>query len=442
MKNNKLLSIFSLALIGGVLVSCSKNEVLSFEILRPSYLDLKAQFRASSAGAAGSSNVYIDENGQIITINDPNDPSVSAVQELEITEPVISMFYSDFQRERFNETKQLKVSVKPVYARTGTITWESSNPAVASVDANGLVTALTEGTSVITATSENGSSASSRIVVNNTNCTLSEAAKSIYKIAQVQASSEFTKPGVVYTREVFDERRVIGGETTSHQLADVRLYASKPDAYFRYHFIDNESMTAGGNMVPYEAQYLMYTTPEYYSYIFNLGNGKANYMVIDQGFLIKDNKSPLDGLGEVLGSFFTSGAGIMSSQFEDALGADEIKKEEFNTDAKYWGSFGENSGQFAYYQVEKDLTATVSIDQEDSLGIPGGTEVTVKNQARCLWENNLLSYKHIEQIFEYELDGQQCTYEIVGDMYYQTENVKLLWPNLNECSLVDSIGDL
>ena len=49
-------------------------------------------------------------------------------------------------------TVQLKTSIQPVVLDDQTVTWESSDPSVATVDENGLVTAVALGTTVITAT--------------------------------------------------------------------------------------------------------------------------------------------------------------------------------------------------------------------------------------------------------------------------------------------------
>ncbi|MBR5176415.1 MAG: leucine-rich repeat protein [Bacteroidales bacterium] len=57
-------------------------------------------------------------------------------------------------------TLQLSVFISPSTATNKEVSWSSSNPAVASVDANGLVTAVSEGTVTITAKAENGESSS------------------------------------------------------------------------------------------------------------------------------------------------------------------------------------------------------------------------------------------------------------------------------------------
>lgn len=63
---------------------------------------------------------------------------------------------------------QLEARVRPSNAANQKVTWTSSDPAVATVDANGLVTGLTAGTAVITATSEEtGVTGSCKVTVLN-----------------------------------------------------------------------------------------------------------------------------------------------------------------------------------------------------------------------------------------------------------------------------------
>lgn len=59
-----------------------------------------------------------------------------------------------------NQTFQLNATVTPAGASNKTVSWTSSNNAVATVNSNGLVTALTAGTATITATTTDGSNLS------------------------------------------------------------------------------------------------------------------------------------------------------------------------------------------------------------------------------------------------------------------------------------------
>lgn len=63
------------------------------------------------------------------------------------------------------DIRQLEASVTPVTAEDRSVTWSSSDDAVASVDATGLVTAVGDGTATITATSTRGTSAQAAVVV-------------------------------------------------------------------------------------------------------------------------------------------------------------------------------------------------------------------------------------------------------------------------------------
>lgn len=56
-----------------------------------------------------------------------------------------------------NETLQLNATVAPNDATNKSVAWTSSNPTVASVDQNGLVTALSAGSAMITVTAQDGS---------------------------------------------------------------------------------------------------------------------------------------------------------------------------------------------------------------------------------------------------------------------------------------------
>ena len=111
---------------------------------------------------ADNTIVSVDENGKItalksgtttITVNafgktlTANVEVRADVKKVEIT--------GDKHELAKNETLQLEATITPSDADDKTLTWASTNPNVASVDANGKVTAKTNGTTTITATSVN-----------------------------------------------------------------------------------------------------------------------------------------------------------------------------------------------------------------------------------------------------------------------------------------------
>jgi len=80
----------------------------------------------------------------------------------------------------------LQTIIKPDNATDKSVTWTSSNPAIATVDENGIVTALKAGTTTITATTNDGGFKANCIitvtgeVVNVTGITLSPTTKTMY----------------------------------------------------------------------------------------------------------------------------------------------------------------------------------------------------------------------------------------------------------------------
>lgn len=64
-------------------------------------------------------------------------------------------------------TKQITATIEPENADDKTVTWSSSNESVATVDSNGLITFVAEGTATITAkTSVEGVEATVAVTVN------------------------------------------------------------------------------------------------------------------------------------------------------------------------------------------------------------------------------------------------------------------------------------
>ena len=65
-----------------------------------------------------------------------------------------------------SQTVQINVTIYPGNATNKTISYSSSNPSVATISSNGVVTGVSSGTTIITATSSNGKTAKCTIKVN------------------------------------------------------------------------------------------------------------------------------------------------------------------------------------------------------------------------------------------------------------------------------------
>ena len=95
----------------------------------------------------------------ILTLRNIRLPSTEKVEaeSISLSEETVSV--------RIGESKQLTAEVKPDNTTIKSVTWTSSDSEVATVDENGLVTAVASGSAVITATTENGLQATCSVLV-------------------------------------------------------------------------------------------------------------------------------------------------------------------------------------------------------------------------------------------------------------------------------------
>lgn len=126
----------------------------------------KGAVKAVTAGTATITATAKDGSGKKatckITVTAPTPPTPPTPQDISVVSVTLNKTSADLY---VNDTVTLSATVAPTNATVKTITWKSSNTSVATVS-NGIVKAVAVGTSTITATSNNGKSASCNITVN------------------------------------------------------------------------------------------------------------------------------------------------------------------------------------------------------------------------------------------------------------------------------------
>ena len=117
----------------------------------------------NNSSAEDSSTTESDTTTESSTVTDSSvtdSSTTDTAQTVEATETVaVTKVKLNKSKKtiRVGQTYQLIATVKPTNATNQNVTWKSSNKKVATVDANGLVTAKKKGTAVITVTTEDGS---------------------------------------------------------------------------------------------------------------------------------------------------------------------------------------------------------------------------------------------------------------------------------------------
>lgn len=140
------------------------NEIqLSATILPTTATDKSLTWTSSNANIASvdaGGKVTAVKEGQasiICTANDGSGVAATCIVNVVDTDVEIVTISADGPTTlKVSETVQLRASIQPETTTDKSITWSSGNESVATVDTDGLVTAVSEGHAVITATTSNG----------------------------------------------------------------------------------------------------------------------------------------------------------------------------------------------------------------------------------------------------------------------------------------------
>lgn len=138
---------------GVVTAKKAGSAVITATIAKKKY-NCKITVKAQTSVPSKEQNLPVDTNTpsqeQNVPTTDPVVPATIAVSSVSITDSTIKL--------ESGSTYTLIAKVSPDNATDKSITWNSNNTSVATVDASGVVTAISEGTATITATSVSDSS--------------------------------------------------------------------------------------------------------------------------------------------------------------------------------------------------------------------------------------------------------------------------------------------
>ncbi|MGN0824327.1 MAG: Ig-like domain-containing protein [Candidatus Coproplasma sp.] len=204
--------------------------------------------------SSDSAIATVDANGVVtavaagnvtITATSTDDASVKATCSIEVKTTIvyatnITLNYSN-EDLKVDETLQLEATILPAETDDKTVTWTTSNSAVATVSASGLVTIVGEGTVKITATSNSNSALTAECNITATyqtytvtfmNGSTNEDEKVVRK-GQTTTALSLTKQG--YYLEGWYESSTFSGtafDFSTPITADITLYAKWEEAAF------------------------------------------------------------------------------------------------------------------------------------------------------------------------------------------------------------------
>lgn len=150
---------------------------------------------------------YIDVKASTSSPSYPDTPSYP------VTDVTLSQDKADLTK--VGEILQLTATVKPSYADNKTITWKSSDEKVATVDKDGKVTAVANGTATITATSADGKHSATAVItvkIAPEKLTLTAENKTLTKVGDTLQITAKIEPDNAYDKLIWksgDERVAI-----------------------------------------------------------------------------------------------------------------------------------------------------------------------------------------------------------------------------------------
>lgn len=424
MKNKAKLSTLSLAILAMTISGCCGD--------------------APEENGNEQNNSQQNNNGQKA---EPLNPVISTETKAEKISRIVldrnyaSLFYNDDKNNAFNEEITIEATCFPRSVEKRKIIWTSSNPAVATVDENGTVKAVSEGFAEVTAANEDDSVKESvHIVVNNMNSIkIAQCNERMDSIMSAQLEEDFEIPDVITCVEKYDNVLTKNGETISRTSFTQTITTSLNQAFIQLDAEEYNWRCEGGSPSYSTVRYVFYTTDEFVSYLFKTTGKIKNYIGVNQSSFLGQEK--IEALRAICQNFFISGAGILDGNYEDILmtGAKNwIKSSIQNT---HYGRMADVPGQLAF-DLHDSYDYVATKEDESDMNIPTGTPYKMNVQNRLLYENNLLTGRKINQDAIYSLDGNDYVNAITVDNYYKT-NTEIVFPDKNDgYSLVENIFDL
>lgn len=371
--------------------------------------------------------------------NDAVDTRDAEITNIKLDKHYASMFYDDGS-EPFHEEITLSPVVYPKKGCERKIHWISSNPSVATVDQNGKVRAVGEGTAEISVCNEDETIKESvHIVVNNMNGQkISYCNTRQDDIFATQKSKSFEVPDVITSYETFCQTTEKNGVLLSKTYFTQDITTSKKKAFIQLDIDETKWKCEGGSPENTQMQYVFYTTEQYETYLFKTSGITKNYLSVNQSEFIGQDK--LNALKSVCNNFFTSGEKILNENYDDILMQNTAGWLRSATENPHYGRIQNVPGQLAF-DVNATYQETASAEDENDLYIPAGTKYTFDVYDRFLFEDYLCTGKYVEQTAKYTLDGDEYVVKMVVDTYFKT-GAEIETPNKDNYAKVDSIFNL
>ena len=336
------------------------------------------------------------------------------------------------------------INIFPDFKGNFKLKYTSLNPEIATVDENGLVTAVAQGVAKIAvqdlSREKAGVFVDVTVVDKQKNRDAKKTFNAIMEAAAGTVIDNFTD------REYYEKTIYKNGVAQKYSIWDQQMTYSKENAYFGITEQDIDYNVEGGSKYFTDTEWIFYTNEYYDSYTFHTSHGQKKYYVASTADYIGQPRTA--PMYDILDNIFVSGSKIFTQMFgqidvtdEDNLYSLLFGPTEYTNcrvSDKRMGSLGEGK---AVCGVTMDcFLDTASQDDETRYGIPYGIPTPSIQKMEYVIEDNRITAFYVSVSTTYSFGGDD--YEEVVNICHTinpfTEgNPELRIPNKEDYTLVD-----
>lgn len=313
------------------------------------------------------------------------------------------------------------------------IKYEIANPAIASVDENGLITGLSAGETEILVSDENNPEFKRTVPVSiypsRTSSQISTVTEALKEYETAHPVTEVVQRKRI-TRS-FSKRPYIeveegapANETPytqfSRDYSDEMMVFSVDEAYLRILEIDSEIRTTDGGVDFTSYDWIFHTNKYFDTLVYHqTGDTKTFYSAPTQDYMGGARTAPLY---DVLDNLFTVGHTFFENQLENASFGDvtDVAENDYdNVSDKKMGSLGDGSlfvrGVLAFNNSVADN------DDERNYGIPVGTPTPTTQDSTWIIKDNRVDAIYFYIIQDYIIDDYE--YQMIMDIDIKIDEI-------------------
>ena len=417
-----------------------KSNLLFLSLVFIGSLSACGTVAASAEYAAKKGILFANEGATDIVI--PEKESEQTIKEEAAYSDKLLLNHK-FVSMNVNGTETIRGLARPLQAANN-LAFRSLDASIATVDENGVVTGVKEGTTAIEVSDKDHPSVKKNVDVYVLTELDMEKRKFNSIVSNMNKVNEDDLRAVV-DYELYEKKIYKNGSLHMHLVWDQKQVASMDDAYFRIEETDGNINTDNGSMTYRDYEWIFHTNEHYDTYTYHNVAGVKTYYAASMVDYMDANKARYIPMLDVLDNMFTSGRSIFTNIFENAKlsGFTEYAVKSYTNVKKLnAGSFANEDGSL-FFEAEVDYDDTIAdIEDERNYGIPAGTPTpSIYHLKWTVRNNKLIGYSnHGVQTYTIGTDEYREEYDI--DHFYtritdENRESFIFVPNLREYKEVD-----